>query len=134
MFHAQPFSPFSCISFKKTYAGRGAQLLLKTGHKWPAYLNIFSVTGRLLMVKKIFGRWRVPKKVSTKILEQQPVKNNNPTEFTILGLMANFFCFSYPSYPASEFITFLADRMTIFNMNGLNSVIMRIFHCFLQKS
>ena len=54
VFHAQPFLPFSCISFKKTYAGRGAQLLLKTGHKCPAYLNIFSVTGRLLMVKKVF--------------------------------------------------------------------------------
>ena len=26
MFHAQPFDSFSCISFKETYAGRGAQL------------------------------------------------------------------------------------------------------------
>ena len=28
MFHAQPFASFSCISFKKTYAGRGAPLFL----------------------------------------------------------------------------------------------------------
>ena len=35
VFHAQPLSSFSCNSFKETYAGCGAQLLLKEGQNWP---------------------------------------------------------------------------------------------------